>query len=392
MFRTIRLRKTILCLLTVIFALAFSLSASAEKAQLGRVMKADVNLRAQPSQDSEAIQKVEIGEEVEILRQQDDWYYVMYKGKPGYIRSDLLFIASLEKRVCFANEDDVNLRGGPGTSSYIVAKVLAGRPMHIISVVGEWYFVKYQGITGFVHRSLVSVANQTGLGNSVLLRMGMEGMEVKRLQQELANRNFLAKQYVTGVYGQLTVQAVKDFQKAANLPVVDGVAGADTIKLLYDASNKTRRLDSLPMTKQYFYGRVQLIDWWKGGSNVLKRPGGVATIYDVGTGKTFRIIRTGGTNHNDIAPLTAKDTAILKSCYGGAWSWNRRAILVITQGGAIYAASMNGMPHGHDTNKLDGVTGMFCIHFVNSRTHGGNRVDPDHQRMIMYAYNLFKKK
>jgi hypothetical protein len=53
---------------------------------------------------------------------------------------------------------------------------------------------------------------------------------------------------------------------------------------------------------------------------------------------------------------------------------------------------MNGMPHGADSNKNDGFAGHFCIHFVNSRTHGGNSVDSAHQGAIKYAYNTFKKK
>ena len=45
---------------------------------------------------------------------------------------------------------------------------------------------------------------------------------------------------------------------------------------------------------------------------------------------------------------------------------------------------MNGMPHG--SGPLDnGFSGHHCIHFVNSRTHGTNRVCPLHQAAIKKA-------
>ena len=35
----------------------------------------------------------------------------------------------------------------------------------------------------------------------------------------------------------------------------------------------------------------------------------------------------------------------------------------------------------------NGYSGHLCVHFVNSRTHGSDKVDPDHQKMILKAYN-----
>ena len=32
------------------------------------------------------------------------------------------------------------------------------------------------------------------------------------------------------------------------------------------------------------------------------------------------------------------------------------------------------------------MTGQFCIHFVDSKTHGSNKVDADHQSCIDEAY------
>lgn len=133
---------------------------------------------------------------------------------------------------------------------------------------------------------------------------------------------------------------------------------------------------------------AKLIDWSevKGIFSV----GSVATVTDVSTGLTFSVKRKGGTKHVDAEPLTADDTKVMKRLYG-AWSWERRAI-VVQVGSTRIAASMNGMPHGKAIITDNGFSGHFCIHFLGSQTHGSEytkshqaTVDPQHQAMIRRA-------
>ena len=95
--------------------------------------------------------------------------------------------------------------------------------------------------------------------------------------------------------------------------------------------------------------------------------------------------RTGGTNHADVQPVTAADTAAMRKAVG-SWSWTRRAIFV-TINGVNYAASMNCMPHGGGSIKNNNFDGHHCIHFTNSRTHGSNKVCSLHQNAIKKALN-----
>ena len=75
---------------------------------------------------------------------------------------------------------------------------------------------------------------------------------------------------------------------------------------------------------------------------------------------------------------------MMRSIYGGNWSWDRRAI-ILTIGGQRIAASMNGMPHGNTYIQGNGMNGHFCIHFYGSSTHGSHSTDPLHQSMIRKA-------
>lgn len=130
------------------------------------------------------------------------------------------------------------------------------------------------------------------------------------------------------------------------------------------------------------------MDWWTSDIQSIFARGTTAQITDVATGIAWREQRRGGTNHADVQPLTAADTAAMKKACG-SWSWSRRAIIV-TINGVNYAASMNCMPHGGGSITDNNFNGHHCIHFTNSRTHGGNKVCPLHQAAIKKAAGLSK--
>ena len=196
------------------------------------------------------------------------------------------------------------------------------------------------------------------------LHRGSIGNDVAVLQNILTAKGYYHGG-VDGVFGSGTLAAVKAFQAAMGL-YVDGIVGPSTAAKLNAAAP------------------VELIDWFDIDPIFPRR--GTATVTDVDTGITFNIYRMGGHLHADIEPLTAADTALMKQAYGGVWSWERRAIIV-TVGGRRIAASMNGMPHGQQHIYDNDMDGQVCIHFLNSRTHGGDNVDGAHQAMVQKAYN-----
>jgi len=113
-----------------------------------------------------------------------------------------------------------------------------------------------------------------------------------------------------------------------------------------------------------------------------------ATVIDYDTGMQFQVQRRGGYNHADVQPLTANDTAIMKSIYEGKWAWQRKAVILQLKNGQRIAASMNGMPHGQGAITENDFDGHFCIHFKDCKTHGSKKVDLAHQMMIWKAGNV----
>ena len=136
--------------------------------------------------------------------------------------------------------------------------------------------------------------------------------------------------------------------------------------------------------KPSWKSKVVKLDWYKTGKNVLKR-GGYAYLYDITTGIKLRIKRMGGTNHADVEPATKADTAKLKKIAAGKFSWVCHAAILLANDRDV-ACSVNTMPHGQQTITNNGYDGQFCLHMVNSKTHGSGKVNPNHQACINKAY------
>lgn len=132
-------------------------------------------------------------------------------------------------------------------------------------------------------------------------------------------------------------------------------------------------------------GCGELLEWKY--ANWLFNHHSTAVIHDLWSGKRFRVFRIGGGLHADCEPLTAQDTAVMKSVYGGQWSWNTRPVIVEVEGRRL-AASINGMPHGFDTLPDNGFNGMFCVHFWKSRNHNTGQENPNHQLNVQRAAGL----
>lgn len=240
----------------------------------------------------------------------------------------------------------------------------------------------------------------SSLTTSGLLRKGSRGAAVAELQTILKSKGYYSGA-IDGIFGSGTENAVKAFQRANGL-AADGIVGPKTVAALNQNTNSNRGNVDRPV------GKGELIHWnevdkiWPCNSK--------AVIIDVDTGKRINVYRSGGTNHADVETLTAADTEILKSLYGGTFSWDRRAVIVEVNGRRI-AASMAGMPHagrddqpnramvpnrsggyGYGSNldaiKGNNMDGVFDVHFYQSRTHGSNKVDSAHQSMVKKAAGL----
>lgn len=283
-----------------------------------------------------------------------------------------------------------------------------------------WFNVRYQNISGWMRGEYIRILTKaekqayelTGNPDSppeasyTTLRPGDRNDEVTRLQQKLVEKGYLTQANVTGVYDSATEEAVRKFQKDNSLSV-DGVAGEQTQHKLYNTVPQGTYTDG-SVTPTIF--PVERVDWYTGDIQQVWSVGTVAIITDVRTGISFRAQRLYGGSHADCEPLTTADTDAYCRIYGTSTAqeiadrdsemqnWRRRPLWV-TIGNRTFAASLYGVPHNFDGDRIpdNNFPGQFCVHFVNSRTHAGDRVDYDssvngnygHQHAIQDAYDAY---
>lgn len=272
-----------------------------------------------------------------------------------------------------------------------LCSITKGTKVTILSKSGDWYKIKVGSTTGYAAASYIKEGttgtaksvDKSGLGTIASLGSAPAASEpgdtsnsVLKLQKALTIKGFYSGN-LSGHYGDKTKEAVAAFQKSKGLSA-DGIAGKATIKALFgqDAAGAQES------EKSY---KTEKLSWFNGGSGKIPN-GAQFTVKDVQTGKTFTAQRRYGSNHLDAEPVTGSDTKAMKAIYGGSWSWRRRPILVLYNE-HVYGASMNGMPHADEDQKITGnnFDGVFCIHFSGSKTHESDKVDDEHQNCVAKA-------
>ena len=197
---------------------------------------------------------------------------------------------------------------------------------------------------------------------------GARGGHVQALQLALQSLGYPPSSS-NSVFTREIAQAVAAFQRDRGLRET-GRADGETLRALFLRPTKAAGLTRMPL-------------WYGGGSDLIPW-GAVFQVKDVRTGIVFTCCRMMGYSHLDAEPLTSHDTMAMLEAYGGEWSWDRRPVLLNYQG-EVYAASMNGKPHGYFSNKKNAMEGHFCIHFFESRGDTSQRVDPGHLQCAFEA-------
>ena len=291
-------------------------------------------------------------------------------------------VTEISPRTCYVLNNGAKVADASGRE---IGTLSAGTAVTVDAYTDTLARVSANGSTGFMLKT-----DLTDTKPAQTLQYGDKGEAVEKVQSRLLELGYFTGS-VGGNYLDLTKSAVAAFQSAAKLNVT-GIVDAQTLaKMFADDAPKAPRKDDSGSTNagtttaRPATGTAVEADWWKSDIQSIYARGTTATVTDVETGIAWNEYRGGGTNHADVQPATAADTANMKKACG-SWSWKRRAIFV-TINGVNYAASMNCMPHGSGSITNNNFNGHHCIHFTNSRTHGSNKVCSLHQAAIKKALN-----
>ena len=293
----------------------------------------------------------------------------------------------------------INIRKSANSESKVVGTLREGASVTIKETKGSWYKISAGGKTGYVYKKYIKITdsssksskssdskksssketkNKKSGSSDGTCGPGDTGSAVKKVQQRLKKLGYYSGS-CDGDYGNGTKTAVKKFQKRNGLTANGKVNSKTLAKLNSSSAKKATASDSGSGGGS---GTTERLNWFNGGSKKIPK-GATFKVKDIKTGKVFTVKRWSGANHIDAEPNSKGDTSTMKDIYGH-WSWKRRAVLV-KYDGHVYAASMNGMPHGTQTIKDNNFDGHFCIHFYGSKTHGTKKVDEMHQNCVAEA-------
>src|SRR5690606_7623988 len=103
-----------------------------------------------------------------------------------------------------------------------------GRPAETSSVTAWLRLPAYRAQPG-KNAMVSSVASRPSLNTTSMLRNGSEGLDVRALQQQLADAGYQVR--VDGDFGPETERAVRAFQRDTNCKI-DGIVGPETFAAL----------------------------------------------------------------------------------------------------------------------------------------------------------------
>ena len=253
--------------------------------------------------------------------------------------------------------------------------------------------------------SLSSLLSYNGATNNSALNIG-DKVKIPKGGTSSGGNSSSTSPYVT--YKTYSVQSGDTLW---NIAIKHGIPYSELLEVnsltqsskIYTGMKLTIPVHHIPI-KYAPSGYGELLDWFSEAQYVIPINADFK-IVDLQTGKSFNARRTVGSGHADCEPLTASDTEIMKSIWGGSFNWNKRSVLVKYNGRTI-AASAAGMLHagnegapggewtswrsdnyGAGTNydyvKGNNAHGHFDLHFYKSIGHSSGTESAAHQANVM---------
>lgn len=384
-----------------------------------RVQAEYCNVYKSPSTESELLRKAPQNSLMTVGMIKDDWCYVKYDGTVGYaLKSKLttdLNVPGQEpvapapeatplptpeigendstnsaeptpppadtapeaaKGIVAITTSEFPLYEKADSASAPLVTIPAGAAVICTKVSGDWARILFNGTEGYVPKALLQPVEEEKDDNMLPENTEMPGDE--KLICYTAKDTYL---YSACSTESEPITALRKGTKVLVTQVKSGWAK------LYTTDSRLGYLPTSLLSKAAIEPEKQVVlaDWFESDIQEILGRGTYAKVVDVETGLSFNVRRKGGINHADMETVSTSDTKTMLSLYGGVESWDRRAIWVVIDG-VYYAASMNGKGHGEETGLDNGLEGHFCIHFLNSRTHGTDNVCPLHQACVKQAY------
>lgn len=226
--------------------------------------------------------------------------------------------------------------------------------------------------------------------NDELIKNGSTGDRVARVQirlRELGYFNFKP----TGNFQNVSVKAAIHFQQLQvddmGQPIIaDGTVGAQSLAILFSKSAKRSDIAaSIPFGPQ-LSGTASIVgepvSWDEIKAQLVENK--QYSFTDFNTGSVFSMTLINAGNHAEMECSTTADTATFLTCFGGAFNYSKRPMVMQLEGKMI-SASMQGEPHGEDSVPGNDMDGHVCVYFTGCTSEVGSLPDVEHLTQIRKA-------
>jgi len=322
--------------------------------------------------------------------QKGDTYYLIAK-KCGVTLSSLLSANNASSgSVLYVGQSVKIPDSGSGYTTYTVQK-------------GDTYWTISQkyGV------SLSSLLSANGASQNSVLYVG----DSVKIPAKESSGSSSSGSSSSGAYVTYSTYTVQNGDTLWNIAIKHGIPYSELLEVnslsessyVYTGMKLTIPVHHIPV-KYAPAGYGELLEWFSEAQYVIPINADFK-IVDLETGKSFNARRTVGSGHADCEPLTANDTAIMKSIWGGSFNWNKRSVLVVYNGRTI-AASAAGMLHAgnegaeggvwtswrsddygaginYDYVKGNDAHGHFDLHFYKSIGHSSGTENATHQANVL---------
>ena len=145
-----------------------------EEETFNLITKDELNIRSYKSTESEIIDTVEEGTELEGVELDGDWYRILYDGETAYVKAEYVYKKvdkegidretfntlkdglEIETKNYVEATDNVNIRSDASTDSNILSQLYEGNCLEITRLLNNgWYEVKYNDGLAYVNADYV---------------------------------------------------------------------------------------------------------------------------------------------------------------------------------------------------------------------------------------------
>lgn len=263
------IRPAGVCVLVLLLLLVCAVASAALSYPFFTVTNDSVNMRKTASLSSVVLERLKAGAQVEVTGASGNFYAVKFNGRNGYIMKQYLnteadsIVTPTPAPVQTAEgypyatvtTDRVNLRAQKSKTAEILKVIPKNAVITVKRISGTYAEVEYSGKAGWVKTDFIVVkkivkptptptpvptlAPGMDTNGYSILQKGMNGREVKALQEALTELGFLTGN-ADGVFGSGTENAVIAFQQKNDYPAT-GIMDANIQAFLYNGKPKNSR-------------------------------------------------------------------------------------------------------------------------------------------------------